>query len=394
MTGFAGPSIARRVALAVLAACAIAWFAIYLVGRQGVLQAGTGTFDRTLEVIATTTLAVIGESPGRREREIGVKALLRFAIEDQKGNQWPDGFFALRAVDDSGGVIAIHEKEPVPWPAADARLGHFDIGPGEGTHRVYRAVSADGRLRVEVAQSKAARQSLFDEVMFGPEGLRPVAVGIPVLLLPALFAVVTGLSPLRRLARELATRAPSDLSPLKESTAYREIAPVVTELNAAFARIDALLARERAFLADAAHELRTPLAVMSAQVDNLRGTTTAGDREAALARLDGGLARANRLVNQLLALARLDAEAEGAVTDVNVADLARECLAAHEGEARRRGIEVSYRGPDALPMRCPLAALESLVDNLVANAVRHGRDGGRVDVALEPAGRDAARLRE
>src|SRR5690606_38177047 len=147
-------------------------------------------------------------------------------------------------------------------------------------------------------------QREFDRVMLSPAALvLPLLLGIPMLMLPVWLAVYTGLSPLRRLVGELAQRQPGDLSRLKTPAVHAELAPVVDELNSTLGRLQELLQRERQFLADAAHELRTPVALVSAQVDTLLHAGAGNEREEAARRLGHGVERASRLVNQLLALA-------------------------------------------------------------------------------------------
>jgi two-component system sensor histidine kinase QseC len=162
---------------------------------------------------------------------------------------------------------------------------------------------------------------------------------------------------------------------------------VVNEINGTLHRLDDLLRREREFLADAAHELRTPLAVISAQADEVMSAKTPEARAEAERVLRTGLNRANRLVGQLLALARLEARADkGAPSDVS--DVVRDVLASYAREAREKSIQLEYAGPDRLPMGCADLSLDTALGNLVANAVRYGRVGGRVVVRVvtEPSG--------
>ena len=106
--------------------------------------------------------------------------------------------------------------------------------------------------------------------------------------------------------------------------------------------------------------------------------------------------RASRLVNQLLALARLEAELDEPVAAVDLADLARDCLALHAQVAHAQGVELSYVGPDSLVDRCPRHCLESIMDNLVGNAVRYSGPGARIEVALAalPGGRLQLEVRD
>jgi two-component system, OmpR family, sensor histidine kinase QseC len=128
--------------------------------------------------------------------------------------------------------------------------------------------------------------------------------------------------------------------------------------------------------------LRTPLALIGAQCDTLQHAQSGAAREEALQRLQAGLLRAGRLVNQLLALARLEADLEDSPVATDIADVARDCLAAHAATARAQAIELAYVGPDSLTRHCPGQAIEAIVDNLVGNAIRYGRTGGQVELRV------------
>jgi signal transduction histidine kinase len=200
----------------------------------------------------------------------------------------------------------------------------------------------------------------------------------------ALLTVHLGLRPLRQLSRDLAQRQPDDLSPVDLPQVDRELAPVVQALNQTLTRLRSLLEHERNALADLAHELRTPLAVMTHQVDTLRHAGSESERSAAAQRLEGVLQRTTHLVHQMLALGRLDATTDMGWTEVRVPDLVRETLATHAPMAARRHMSLAYAGPDQMTCSAPGASLYLIVDNLVRNAISHGRDGMQVEVRLTP----------
>ena len=371
------PSIARRLVLAVLFACAGVWLAVYAVGRAGVYASESGSFDREMLTLSEAAVRVLASG-----EPAGLAGLAASIDADTALDGFPAGFLAFRVTDVQGRVVARGGEAPDVDADPAVAEGFADTRLDDRAHRLLRRWTPDRTYRVDVTQSIASREHTFDAVMFSGDGLRPLLVGVPLLLLPVWLAVHSGLRPLRRLSRELAGRSPSDLRPLAVPAEYRELAPVVVELNATLARLQGLLDRERAFLADAAHELRTPLAVVSAQCDTLIQSRSPEDRDAAASRLRQGLARAHRLVGQLLALARLEAGQPADPAPIDVADVARDTLASHAPAARTTGIELAYVGPDSHVLSCAPGALESVLDNLVGNAVRYGRPGGRVEVVL------------
>ena len=381
------PSISRRVFLALLLSCGLVWAALYGLGWLGVQAAEVGNFDREVRLVAGAAAELVERYPQPAERAAALQGLAAYIDWNGRIHGTPQGFLSFRVVDGDGAVIAAGGAASVPWPSRVA-----EGFSGDGGFRWFGAPAAQGRPAVEVASSKRARQQLFDGVMLSAGSLSSLLYALPLLVLPAWMAVRKGLMPLQRLSRELAGRSPDDLSPLRVRAVYRELQPLVAELDGAFRRISALLHRERNFLTDAAHELRTPLAVMLTQADTLRSAAGDEARRSALKRMDDGLSRTTRLVNQLLALARLDAEVGDVVACVDLADLARDCLVMQSHAARARGIELSYSGPDSLVDRCCRNCVESILDNLVGNAVRYGRAGGRVEVALSALGVGALRL--
>lgn len=377
------PSIARRLIGALLLACALVWAVIYAQGLYMMRASGSGNFDTEMLAWSETVVRVVDANAGTADMALALTsldAIIDVAVES--GNT-PIGFQAFQVHSVEGQLVARGGQGPDALPLGADLVGYFDANANGQLFRVYRRWSTDRRYRVDITQSHASRQQIFDKVMISREGLlNPILVGFPLLLLPVWLAVFTGLAPLRRLSRELASRQPADLAPLNVPHVYRELAPVVRELNATMARLQGLLRRERDFLADAAHELRTPLALISAQCDTLLHTQAPKLREEAAQRLHAGVARSSRLVNQLLSLARLDADVEDRLVAADIADVVRDCLATHANEARARGIELSYVGPNSLVTRCPGPAVESILDNLVGNAIRYGQPGGQVEVRL------------
>lgn len=377
------PSIARRLLLALVVASGLVFAAIYFAGRLGVNAPDVGNFDRELRVVADAATRVADGSTDARELATALKGLTGYLSANQKINGAPEGFVSFRVTDAHGVAVAFGGAGPAQWPQAPAEGRYVrHLSDGEA-YRVLSVRSADGRFAIDIASSERSRQSIFDDVMSSPQALSPLLYALPILLLPAWIAVHRGLKPLRRLSAELAARRPDDLSPVRVEGVYRELVPLIRDLNAAFSRIGAMLERERSFLADAAHELRTPLAVMTAQCDSLRSAPSEPARESALARLDGGLSRASRLVNQLLALARLEAGTADAWAPADVADLTRDVLALRAGVAHEYAVELSYVGPDHLVAPCIGHCVESILGNLVGNAIGYSGRGARVEVQLE-----------
>ncbi|MDQ0570323.1 two-component system sensor histidine kinase QseC [Variovorax paradoxus] len=207
-------------------------------------------------------------------------------------------------------------------------------------------------------------------------------LAFPIVLLPVWFAVKHGLRPLRRLADGIGHRKASDLSPLGVDPPYAELRPLTSALERMLQQLRDKVERERAFVHDAAHELRTPMAVIAAQAHALAGADSSESRGRAQAHLEQAIARASHLTQQLLDLALLDDGLPAAAKRVDVAQLAREILAQAAPGAMARGIELTFEAPDGLTAPIDVPAFQSILENLLNNAIRYVQQGAQVAVML------------
>jgi signal transduction histidine kinase len=217
--------------------------------------------------------------------------------------------------------------------------------------------------------------------------LKPMLFALPALAVLLVIAIGFALAPLRQLARDVATRAPDRLDPLPLETLPAEVTPLVTRLNTLFVDIMRALENERRFTADAAHELRTPLAALKAQAQVALAAVDAPERQHALTQILVGCDRATHLVAQLLTLARLDAGTSHPMQDVALRPLAEEVLAMSAGDAIERHCDLVLCEGDA-HIRGDALLLQVLLRNLVDNALRHG-GGTQIEVAISTHGGQA-----
>jgi two-component system, OmpR family, sensor histidine kinase TctE len=287
-----------------------------------------------------------------------------------------------------GALIAGRQIPRTGAAAGDGETLYDGTVDAEPVRIVERRLSADGPTRptlavVRVAETKNRRNALAREIL--------VSVVAPQVLLILIAAglvwvgIVRGLMPLRHLQEALATRSHRDRSPIVVDEVPGEVRPLMNEINALLERLDAVLTLQNRFIADAAHQLKTPVAGLQAQLElTLRDEDPRRMRES-LAKLSTGLDRLSRLVSQLLALARNEPDAARHITmseiDLNV--LALESASGWVPEALRKGIDLGYDGADTpLPVRGDPIRLRELLDNLIDNAIRYSRDGGRVTVKV------------
>lgn len=278
-----------------------------------------------------------------------------------------------------------HPRTPLP-PRAE--LGFTTVQTPAGDWRVYAALVGDNV--VQLAQPMVIRDSLA--VSMALRTLLPLVVAMPLLALLVWIVVGRGLQPLRRVTKALDARAPGALEALPDAGLPDEVRPLVHALNSLLGRLDEALVQQKAFVADAAHELRTPLAALQLQVQLLERAHTETERREAMRDLRDGVRRASRMVAQLLTLARQEPDATRAATafvELPLAPLLQDVVAHHAALAAARGIDLGLDAPDALAaisrVRGDADALQTLFGNLVDNALKYTPRGGHVDVRLVAA---------
>lgn len=296
------------------------------------------------------------------------------------------------AVWDRGGerVLVDREGDQLPW-RADAS-GFSDQVIDDVPWRIFYLQAPEGQWLVAAGQRMYER----DELVWGLVGsqLLPWLLVLPVLLVAMAWAVRTALAPMRELANELAHRGADNLGQVAVERAPLELQPLLVAMNGLFSRIDDTLARERRFTADAAHELRTPISVLTAQWSVYRGAAGDAERERASRALDAGLARLSRLVDQMLGLSRL--EATDRLKDPKPLDwpaLVEQVMSDVLPLAERRRVELACDWGDAPDTAAATPAWRGdanlmglLLRNLLDNAVRYAPE--RATVALRFSAND------
>jgi two-component system sensor histidine kinase QseC len=269
---------------------------------------------------------------------------------------------AFQVRDEAGRLLARSASAP-QTPLAPLAAGFSN----QAMWRVFTLRS--GRVWVQAAESDDARNELSGKLAWA--AILPLLAGIPVVLLLLSLLIRYGLAPLSQLAARIAAREPGSVSPVRLSRTPREIAPVLEALNGLLARVQAALERERRFTADAAHELRTPLAALQVHAQNAARAENEGERRESLERMLAGLQRTTRLAAQMLALSRASAP-RPVFAPVALRGVVEEA-------ARELGANVFIEGE--LTLTGDRDQLLSLATNLLDNARRHG--GGELRVELQ-----------
>jgi two-component system OmpR family sensor kinase len=289
--------------------------------------------------------------------------------------------------DSEARIIVLHLP---PDQAPDWLAG--SLGPGlhtlTGAHDRWRVfVRDDGhRARIVVAQATDAR----DELAIGSalRTLTPLALLLPLLAWLSSRIVHSELGPVRRLASIVDAAPPGRLGSLPEADIPAEVAPFVRAINRLLERVGRLMAEQRRFIADAAHELRSPLTALSVQAENLEKAGTVQTMRERVVPLREGIDRARRLTEQLLSLARTHA-GSAKLTEVDVSKIGRELIGEYLPLAEERGIDLGLDDPGEFTVATEPETLRLVLRNALDNAVRYTPTSGEVTLRLRAEGEDA-----
>jgi two-component system sensor histidine kinase TctE len=341
--------------------------------------------------VATATPATLGRGKDRYALAPEAAALLRADASDTVYYQ----VLGLR-----GELLSGDATLPVPTedaPVAPWELHFRDDEVGSDAVRVaYLWVAPAGQagsgrtMLVQVAETMGKRARLTNEIIKGV--ILPQFVILPLAVLLVWLALARGISPLNELQRRIRSRESSDLSPIDEQRVPDEVAPLVRAINDLLARLDSSMSRQKHFLADAAHQLKTPLAGLRTQAELIQREIDAGraspeEMKRSLAQIARASERAAHMVNQLLAMARAeDVEQALRREPVNLAEIAIDTVRDFVPRALERRIDLGYDGvvPDDSRLRVhgQPVLLGELIRNLVDNALLYTPAGGLVTVRV------------
>ena len=289
------------------------------------------------------------------------------------------------------GQLVSGEAE-LPRPAAGDQIGRPILRDGNLRGEKLRIASLyvipldganDKTVLVQVAETLNKRHILAEEILTGM--LAPQLALIVLALLIVWFGVGRGLVPLRKVQREIASRSHRDLSPLAKSDAPEEVQTLIHAINELMGRLDQALGAQQRFIADAAHQLRTPLAGLKAQTDLALRQTDPKQQRRALEQLSASTGRTVRLISQMLALARVEPGADKSLElrELDLDALARETAMEWVPQALKKEVDLGYEGPPSpVSIRGDALRLGMLLDNLIDNALRYCPGGSSVTVKV------------
>ncbi len=368
---------------------------------------GEGEFDQSATMPAKLILKVIDKAKDNpvvlRERlmilsEVNkiqnkqIAAVKGHALTDDDPPQW------VRIFDKTGAVIfsapSYSDTRPTPWTSTTfPTQGRTEFVHNGKQWHGYSESNADGSLTVHIAITTAyiADELFSTTIRFI---LLPLLVFIPFATAIIWLVAARSLKPLQELADVISQRSPNDMKPVVDINRYKETAPIVDEINLLLTKLDNTLTRERNFLADAAHELRTPLAVIQAQSHVMKHASEPAEKECASAELSAGIERAANLIQKLLMTARVsvtDFVPRFELTDLCV--FAQERIARFSVLAANRDIDLELSAPHRCYVKIDRETLGAAIDNVLDNAIRYTPLSGAVLVSISTLENGRVRFR-
>jgi two-component system OmpR family sensor kinase len=280
---------------------------------------------------------------------------------------------------------AVLRPSPIDIPR-QSKLGLADVEFAGDSWRVY--TTSDGERTAQVAQRWSIRRELARHAALG--AALPILGAIPIAWLVTIWAINQLLRRLAGFAETLARRSVDAKDPIPLGNVPREISPLIIAMNALIGRHQRAVDRQRQFVSDAAHELRTPLSALQIQVDNMQMHVKGSAQSEIIGELNAGVRRASALVEQLLRMARLD-DGPSLISrrDIDLKDLVTAVVADHAPIAMQKDVDLGLSVSDTIGMRLSDPETRVLFANLVDNAVRYTPNGGTIDVVLKRQGQDA-----
>lgn len=409
------PTIRKRLLIGLISIVAILWCVVLLFAYRAAQSEVEEVFDAALaqqaRVLATLLIHEAEEETERLQilsrlvNELGDEGLRRSPLFRQLVEEYGQE----SSSDEQSDYLTLLSKEKSPGHRYESKIaflasfgddrpmlrspngpsfkvdrnGFYDLNRGDDGWRVFGLNLSAGGLHVQVGEQISVRQETVKDILIN--SLWPMFLSLPILGLIIWASVGKGLQPLDRVAETVERRDPRSLKPISTEKVPGEVVPIVDSLNRLFRRVHQALENERRFTANAAHELRTPLAALKTQAQVKQLDDSSDENTLFLNQIVNGVDRTTHLLEQLLTMARADTMQREAILqhEVDLHSVVAEVLASTSGGALEKQIELSLNSHNSLSdIHGDEATLSILVRNLVDNAIRYTPPGGEVQVRL------------
>jgi signal transduction histidine kinase len=349
----------------------------------------TGEHDRLLQINAESFLSlskVLNREATPTDFEVAFKIFennLQAQFKNQTGQSESPYFLAIR-ITDRKGLLIFQNAEGEKFPFESSRLNFYSTTVNKKYWRVFNAKTHYSPYVIEIAELRElANDSIY--VVVRDYLVIPLTWFLPLAALITWFTSMQGLAPLRDLASTISKRNSNDMNPLQLKMNYIEFQPVVNEINGLLEKLEVTLVRERAFLADAAHELRTPLAVIQAQAHVMQNAANAIERKQASDELTTGVERTAALIRKLLVSARLSTQDFAPnFVQTDLVALIQERITTFAILAEQRQLEMELTSPNQCEVLLDRDSFLSAIDNVIDNAINYSPAGGNITIQIQP----------
>jgi len=284
--------------------------------------------------------------------------------------------------------LLLHSKHALTIPLGGHKDGFWNETLNGQRWRSFSVTNPVTGVKTVISERFDTRKELIK--LLTEDDLYILFFTFPVSAFLIWFVVGRGLSSIKRVAEEVSSRMAAHLEPVPTEKQPDEIKPLVDELNKLFLRLQEAFEREKRFAADAAHELRTPLASLKAQAQVAMNTRAEGEKDVALAKLIENVNRCTHIIQQLLTMSKLAPGADFLYdkSRINLSQVTQEILSMMAPEAIEKNIELEFdAASDVARIKGNITAIQILIRNLVDNAIRYTHVGGRVQVRLRQEGK-------